>query len=131
MTSIPDEELPVVEEPRSKGFGEVNEYTSGTEFYGPAATLAFLLELRARARAFQSQLKQVYHQNLPEAVGSTDSGSASIINFLYGADDGSKRMHPVQPRGLMLLYGVLANHAISQIARARFQTVNSWPKTIT
>jgi hypothetical protein len=130
LTSVPDEELPVVEEPRSKGFGEVNEYTSGTEFYGPAATLAFLLELRARARAFQSQLSQVYHQNLPEAIGSNNSGSVSIISFLYGADDSLMRMHSVQPRGLMLLHEVLANHTIAQIARARFQTVNSWPKTI-
>ncbi|KAH8817495.1 hypothetical protein F5884DRAFT_830552 [Xylogone sp. PMI_703] len=77
-----------VVESRSKGFEEINEYTDGREFYGPAATLAFLQELRARARSLKSKLKQIYLQSFPEDLDSTTSDSVSIINFFHGSSNG-------------------------------------------
>jgi hypothetical protein len=61
-----------------RGFGEVNNRTQGKEFYGPAATLAFLLELRRCARAYQESEAQ--------DKANTDCAS-SIVNFLHGDNE--------------------------------------------
>lgn len=45
----------MTEKPSAKDFGEIFKSTSGTQFYGPTAALAFLTELRTRARVLQSR----------------------------------------------------------------------------
>lgn len=67
------------EGPSPNGFGEVNNHTSGTEFYGPAATLAFLIELRSRARSFQSQA-------CDRGSDLKESRKISVVNFFHSAD---------------------------------------------
>lgn len=69
------------------GFGEVNKSTSGTEFYGPTATLAFLLELRSRARSFQSQFNRPNLRPTRSSFGSNGSRKLSIVNFFHSADN--------------------------------------------
>jgi hypothetical protein len=61
------------------GFGEINKRTNGKEFYGPTATLAFLLQLRLYAKSFQIRSRK--RSALGESKGS------SIVNFLHGDDD--------------------------------------------
>jgi hypothetical protein len=66
------------------GFREVNKSTSGTEFYGPTATLAFLLELRSRARSFQSQVNE---PNARQPRRSSGSSKLSIDKFFHSNDN--------------------------------------------
>ena len=60
------------------GFGEIYKSTSGTQFYGPTATLAFLTELRSRARALQSRFQQT-RENISN---ENPSPSFSVENLL-------------------------------------------------
>lgn len=77
---------PAEMEPSPNGFGEVNAHTNGTEFYGPTATLAFLLELRSRARSFQSQ-NSLNRSELPATRSEqSESQKLSIVNFFHGDD---------------------------------------------
>lgn len=78
---------PVDAEPSPNGFGEVNTHTNGTEFYGPTATLAFLLELRSRARSFQSQNSEGKNRFTTERPEQRESRKLSIVNFFHGGDD--------------------------------------------
>jgi hypothetical protein len=78
---------PVAAEPSPNGFGEVNTHTNGTEFYGPTATLAFLLELRSRARSFQSQNSEGKNRFTTERPEQRESRKLSIVNFFHGGDD--------------------------------------------
>lgn len=71
-----------------KGFGEVNHRTEGKEFYGPAATLAFLLELRRCARAYQQQTRSDSGNIMLSTNDDTAADpAASIVNFLHGDDE--------------------------------------------
>ena len=84
------------EEGGPAGFGQVNDHTSGTEFYGPTATLAFLLELRSRARILQSQISQMNVR--PPQAGREPKGPRrlSIVNFFHSDDyviSGTKFLH--------------------------------------
>lgn len=63
------------------GFGEVNNRTQGKEFYGPAATLAFLLELRRCARAYQQQTKPHSSEVMLSTNDTTVNHASSIVNF--------------------------------------------------
>ncbi len=69
-----------------KGFGEVNNRTNGKEFYGPAATLAFLLELRRRVRDFHQQTMKSRIDSSAPTLKPMDR-APSIVNFLHGDDD--------------------------------------------
>ena len=66
------------EEPSPLGFGETNSRTDGKEFYGPAATLAFLLELRFRARAFRRQISSVQPRPQKDRIQS----KSSLVNLM-------------------------------------------------
>lgn len=88
-TRRPTESVPETtadQEPSPAGFGEINYRTNGKEFYGPAATLAFLLELRSRAKAFQSQHQLSRLDPVDARIGSGRHQS-SIVNFLDADDD--------------------------------------------
>jgi hypothetical protein len=74
------------QEPSPRGFGEINYRTNGKEFYGPAATLAFLLELRFRAKAFQSQHGLSGHSPINARIGEGHR-KTSIVTFLDADDD--------------------------------------------
>jgi hypothetical protein len=63
----------------------VNKSTSGTEFYGPTATLAFLLELRSRARSFQAQSDRSEQRPARGSFGSNGARKLSIVNFFHNA----------------------------------------------
>lgn len=88
--SNPSEE----EEPSPHGFGEVNKYTSGTEFYGPTATLAFLLELRSRARSFQTKSSQLNSRASARGSKLRRSRRLSIVNFFHGDDHATSGITP-------------------------------------
>jgi hypothetical protein len=87
---------PVQQEPSPNGFNEVNKYTSGTEFYGPTATLAFLLELRSRARSFQSQFSQINDHSSGGGFEPRTSRRMSIVNFFHSADPAVSGTKPVK-----------------------------------
>lgn len=94
------------EEPCPHGFGGVNKYTSGTEFYGPTATLAFLIELRSRARSFQNKSSQL--NSKASATGSNlgRSRGMSIVNLLRGDDhvaSGTIPVHLSELEGVIIL----------------------------
>jgi hypothetical protein len=73
-------------EPGPHGFGEVNKYTSGTEFYGPTATLAFLIELQSRARSFQTKSSQIIRKDSTKGSKLGRTQMLSIVNFFHGDD---------------------------------------------
>jgi hypothetical protein len=87
-----DEGDPLVSNPlkadelNAQGFGEFNNYTSGTEFYGPTATLAFLVELQSRARSFQT--KSMQHSSRISIEGSNQERPrrVSIVNYFHSDD---------------------------------------------
>jgi hypothetical protein len=65
-----------------QGLGEINSRTNGKEFYGPAATLVFLLELLRRARIFRRQIS-----NGPvRSSAKAPRNKLSIINILDAGD---------------------------------------------
>jgi hypothetical protein len=71
----------------SNGFGEVNKSTTGTEFYGPTATLAFLLELRSRARSFQSQINELKAHPPTGNFRPNGARKMSVVNFFHNIDN--------------------------------------------
>ncbi|KAG8664265.1 uncharacterized protein FPOAC1_013972 [Fusarium poae] len=68
------------DEASPEGFNETNSRTNGKEFYGPAATLAFLLELRARISAFQRKLRDRQYSR-PRTRSRT-----SLVNLMDGEE---------------------------------------------
>ena len=76
-------ELTSDEETSPQGFGNTNYRTNGKEFYGPAATLAFLLELRSRARVFRRQIPSA---NIKTSTESRRAKS-SLVNLMDGEDN--------------------------------------------
>ena len=65
--------------PSGNGFGEIYTSTSSTQFYGPTAALAFLTELRSRARALQTRFKHTREGRPNQSY----SPSLSIDNLLH------------------------------------------------
>lgn len=75
-TSSEDETSP-------QGFGETNSRTNGKEFYGPAATLAFLMELRSRAAAVRRKLRPIKTQRKTRRTQSR----LSLVNIMDGEEE--------------------------------------------
>lgn len=61
------------------GFGDVNQHTGGSEFYGPNGTFYFLSRLRSYA---QSGPQSWHLQNTAVGVGD----SSSVVNLLHSSD---------------------------------------------
>lgn len=70
------------EETFPQGFGETNSRTNGREFYGPAATLAFLLELRSRAATFRRKTRA----NKPRNQSHLAQSRSSLVNMMDGGE---------------------------------------------
>ncbi|KAJ9614973.1 hypothetical protein H2200_001047 [Cladophialophora chaetospira] len=77
----PFDDLSSEEEPSPQGFGETNSRTNGREFYGPAATLVFLLELRYRARLFRRDFSSL--QSRPQKKRT----KSFLVNLMDGEDE--------------------------------------------
>ena len=105
------------EKPSADGFGETNSRTNGKEFYGPAATLAFLLELRSRARVFQRQSMGKESRRLLRRRESSNLPKSSIVNLMDGEDNSV---------GVPGKKGQLFDHTDERINKLLTQTPRQW-----
>jgi hypothetical protein len=109
------------EEPSIHGFGEVNKYTSGTGFYGPTATLAFLIKLRSRARSFQTKSTQLNSKTSTPVSNLRRSRRPSIVNFFHGDDHIESGTRPLQLSELevIIILLLISSHERIQINHLR------------